>query len=66
MDLAVKSPEDQEFVAKFLKRSHHCLLQSRLLVEDLLSQEGISYSQKGYDATKLELSVAYKPISDSP
>ncbi|KAE8328023.1 pyridoxal phosphate-dependent transferase [Aspergillus sergii] len=48
MDLAPKLLEDQEFVAKFLQRSHHRLLQSRSLAEDLLSREGISYCQKGF------------------
>ncbi|KNG84798.1 hypothetical protein ANOM_006713 [Aspergillus nomiae NRRL 13137] len=66
MDLATKFLEDQEFVAKFLKRSHHCLLQSRLLVEDLLFQEGISYSQKGNAGFFLWLDLsAFLPLHET-
>ena len=48
MDLAAKFLEDQAFVRQFLQKSHHRLLQNRLLAEDLLSQAGISYHQEGY------------------
>ncbi|OGM48609.1 hypothetical protein ABOM_002012 [Aspergillus bombycis] len=66
MDLAAKFLEDQEFVAKFLQRSHHRLLQSRLLAEDLLSREGIGYSQKGNAGFFLWLDLsAFLPLHET-
>ncbi|KAE8384321.1 pyridoxal phosphate-dependent transferase [Aspergillus alliaceus] len=47
MDLTAKFLEDQDFVTNFLHKLHHCLLQSRLLAEDLLARKGISYSPYG-------------------
>ncbi|KAJ5714484.1 uncharacterized protein N7483_011665 [Penicillium malachiteum] len=39
--------EDQEFIGKFLQKSHTLLLQNRLLAEELLRQAGIGFHDKG-------------------
>lgn len=41
--------EDQEFIGKFLHKSHTLLLQNRLLAEELLRQAGIGFHDKGYE-----------------
>jgi 1-aminocyclopropane-1-carboxylate synthase len=48
MHLAAEILDDQAFVTRFLEKSHHLVLQSRLLAEELLSKAGISYHQEGY------------------
>jgi hypothetical protein len=48
MSLAAKLLEDQAFVAQFLAKSHCCLLESRLLAEDLLTNGNITYYREGY------------------
>ena len=49
MSLAATMLEDQEFIAKFLQKSHSLLLRNRLLAEELLSQASITFHDKGYD-----------------
>jgi hypothetical protein len=51
MDLATKLLEDQAFVAQFLQKSHCCLLESRILAEDLLTNGNIAFYREGYVIT---------------
>ncbi|KAJ5995755.1 acc synthase [Penicillium waksmanii] len=45
--LAATLLEDQEFIRKFLAKSHTLLLRNRLLAEELLKQAGIDFYDKG-------------------
>ncbi|KAI1371326.1 acc synthase [Hypoxylon crocopeplum] len=66
MELASKILEDQDYVAKFLEKSGQVLLQSRLLAEDLLTQAGISFHQKGNAGFFIWLNLApHLPLKES-
>jgi hypothetical protein len=47
MEIAAAFLEDQQYVSRFLQKSHRSLLQSRLLAEDYLAQAGIQYHHPG-------------------
>jgi hypothetical protein len=47
--------EDQAFVTQFLQRSQRCLLESRLLAEDLLIKGGIAFYREGYVIEPMEI-----------
>lgn len=47
MEIAARFLEDQEFVSKFLQKSHESLRDSRVFVEQLLKQEGFEYHDQG-------------------
>ncbi|KAI1098340.1 acc synthase [Jackrogersella minutella] len=66
MDLATKILEDQEFVARFLKKSHQLLLQARLLAEDLLNQAGIKFHKNGNAGFFIWLDLApFLPLGEA-
>lgn len=47
MDLAAKLLKDQDYVARFLEKSQNLLSQARSLAEELLTEAGIQFHQKG-------------------
>lgn len=48
MDIAATILENQEFVTQYLDKSRAMLAKSRLLAEQLLTEQGISYHNRGY------------------
>ncbi|OTA96534.1 hypothetical protein M434DRAFT_392721 [Hypoxylon sp. CO27-5] len=66
MDLAAKVLGDQEYVTKFLERSQLLLLHSRVLAEDLLSQAGIDFHEKGNAGFFIWLNLSpYLPLGET-
>lgn len=47
MEIATRFLEDQEFVTRFLQKSHEALRDSRVFAEKLLKQEGFEYHDEG-------------------
>lgn len=48
MDIAAKMLEDRPFITKYLQDSVDALAKQRSLVEKLLDEAGLKYSQQGY------------------
>ncbi|KAI6082189.1 acc synthase [Hypoxylon rubiginosum] len=66
MDLAAKLLEDQDYVAKFLDKSQGLLSQSRSLAEELLTEAGIQFHQRGNAGFFLWLDMApYLPTNET-
>ncbi|KAI1771506.1 acc synthase [Hypoxylon cercidicola] len=66
MDLAAKLLEDQDYVAKFLEKSQSLLSQARSLAEDLLTEAGIQFHQKGNAGFFMWLDLMpYLPLNET-
>ncbi|KAI4858763.1 acc synthase [Hypoxylon rubiginosum] len=66
MDLAAKLLKDQDYVARFLEKSQNLLSQARSLAEELLTEAGIQFHQKGNAGFFMWLDLApYLPLKET-